>query len=122
MNKQNQALREMKQREYESTKTASYVRQECSQDIVYFYLERFYLHLRNLLSSSESGMNDDRLKEIWDQQLMFCLARVKTGFWQIVHHLFCVLSAFKSLAYKGFCQTTIYETIVLRRIDFEPLI
>lgn len=90
-----------------------------------FFLEQLFLHLQMLIEANDATtnvnfqLNNDKLKEMWDQ-LMFCLVRVQpmSHFFDTTNHVFCVLSAFKSLARKSL----LYETALLKKIDFEPLL
>lgn len=74
INVQNQALKQMKQMEYDSLKTNVYVRQTCEKQTALFYLEKFYQHLVSLVSKSSSEaqigvnfqLNDEKIKEQWD--------------------------------------------------------
>lgn len=81
INLQNQALKEIKQREYDSTKTV-YVRQQCKADMALFYAEQLFLYLSGLIKTQDAshGVNfqsaEDKIKEIWDQ-LLFSLVRVQ---------------------------------------------
>jgi hypothetical protein len=51
---------------------------------------------------------------------MFCLIRVASTkeFLLLTNYIFCVLFAFKSV----FTDLTVFQTIVLKKIDFEPLL
>jgi hypothetical protein len=37
-------------------------------------------------------------------------------------HLLCLLAAFKSVTFRPNAQPGIYETLVLKKIDFDPLL
>lgn len=42
-------------------------------------------------------------------------------FFTTVNNLFCIISAFKSLAPKNSSGFSNYETVLLKKIDFDPL-
>ena len=100
INIQNQALKDIKQRESDSIKT-TYVRQQCNPEMALFYAEQLFLQLSSLIKTQDTshGVNfqstEDKIKEIWDQ-LLFCLVRVQptSEFFKITNHLMSILTAF----------------------------
>jgi len=108
------------------------VRPECSQ-YANFYLEQFFTYLSHVIargSASETtgatgaavsfslnySTNEEKIKEMFDK-MSYSLCRCETpDFLRLVNHIFSILTACRYLA-KSF-----YESFVLKKLEFEPII